>query len=114
TETMHFQTWMDKAGNAPMVTDPTNGLAFPDLNSPPFGGEVFQTNLIMPEPTFFLSRKFPRVSIIRPTETEGAAMGALKFLTDDGLFRGQSPAFFRFMKKLAREADAARPAHHRR
>jgi len=114
TETMHFQTWMDKAGNAPMVTDPTNGLAFPDLNSPPFGGEEFQTNLIMPEPTFFLSRKFPRVSIIRPTETEGAAMGALKFLTDDGLFRGQSPAFFRFMKKLAREADAARPAHHRR
>ena len=94
TETMHFQTWSDKAGNAPPLTDPTNGLTFPDLNSPPFGGELFQTNLIMPEPTFFLSRKFPPVSIIRPTETEGAAMGALKFLTDDGLFRGQSRAFF--------------------
>ncbi len=36
-------------------------------------------------------------SIIRPTETEGAAMGALTFLTADGLFRGQSPAFFAFM-----------------
>ncbi len=114
TETMHFQTWSDKAGNAPMVTDPTNGLAFPDLNSPPFGGEAFQTNLIMPEPTVFLSRRFPRCSIIRPTETEGAAVGALKFLTADGLFRGQSAAFFKFMKKLAREADAARPSHHRR
>jgi Ferritin-like domain len=114
TETMHFQTWMDKAGNAPMVTDPTNGLAFPDLNSPPFGGEKFQTNLIMPEPTVFLSRKFPRVSIIRPTETHGAAMGALKFLTADGLFRGQSHAFFKFMRKLAREADAARRSHHHR
>jgi hypothetical protein len=90
TETMHFQTWSDKAGNAPPLTDPTNGLTFPDLNSPPLGGEAFQTNLIMPEPTFFLSRKFPPVSIIRPTETEGVAMGALKFLTDDGLFRGQS------------------------
>jgi Ferritin-like domain len=108
TETMHFQTWSDKAGNAPPLTDPTNGLTFPDLNSPPFGGEEFQTNLIMPEPTVFLSRKFPPVSIIRPTETEGAAAGALAFLTADGLFRGQSPAFFRFMAKLAREADAAR------
>ena len=109
TETMHFQTWSDKAGNAPPLTDPTNGLVFPDLNSAPFGGEEFQTNLIMPEPTVFLSRKFPVCSIIRPTETEGAAMGALTFLTDDGLFRGQSSAFFAFMKKLARQADAARP-----
>ena len=74
---MHFQTWHDKAGNAPPLTDPTNGLVFPDLNSPPFGGEDFQTNLIMPEPTIFLDRKFPICSIIRPTETEGAAMGAV-------------------------------------
>ena len=105
TETMHFQTWMDKAGNAPPLTDPTNGLVFPDLNK---HGELFQTNLIMPEPTIFLSRKFPRCSIIRPTETNGAAMGALKFLTADGLFRGQSAAFFTFMRSLAQEADAAR------
>jgi hypothetical protein len=111
TETMHFQTWSDKAGNAPPLTDPTNGLVFPDLNSPPFGGELFQTNLIMPEPTVFLSRKFPRCSIIRPTETKGAAMGALQFLTADGLFRGQSPAFFKFLKGLAQAADAARPGH---
>ena len=26
TEAMHFQTWQDKAGNAPAITDPTNGL----------------------------------------------------------------------------------------
>jgi hypothetical protein len=109
TETMHFQTWMDKAGNAPALTDPTNGLEFPDLNKPPFGGEDFQTNLIMPEPTIFLDRKFPVCSIIRPTETQGAAMGALKFLTADGLFRGQSSQFFAFMTKLAQEADAAQP-----
>ncbi len=107
TETAHFQTWHDKAGNAPALTDPTNGLVFPDLNSSPFGGEDFQTNLIMPEPTFFLSRKFPPVSIIRPTETEGAAMGAAKALTDDGLFIGQSKEFFAFLTQLAKEADAA-------
>jgi hypothetical protein len=107
TETMHFQTWQDKAGNAPPLTDPTNGLVFPDLNSPPFGGEDFQTNLIMPEPTIFLNRKFPPVSIIRPTETEGAATGAAHFLTNSGLFSGQSPEFFKVLFQLAQEADAA-------
>ena len=36
TETMHFQTWQDKAGNAPPLTDPDpNGLTFPDLNFRP-------------------------------------------------------------------------------
>jgi hypothetical protein len=109
TETMHFQTWQDKAGNAPPLTDPTDGLVFPDLNSPPFGGEDFQTNLIMPEPTIFLNRKFPVCSIIRPTNTEGAAMGAAKALTADGLFIGQPPAFFEALSELAEQADAAQP-----
>jgi len=107
TEAMHFQTWQDKAGNAPPLTDPTNGLVFPDLNSPPFGGETFQTNLIMPEPTIFLDRKFPICSIVRPTETKGAAMGAVNFLTMTGLFRGQSPEFFAVLTGLAKDADAA-------
>jgi hypothetical protein len=110
TETQHFQTWQDKAGNAPPLTDPTNGLTFPDLNSPPFGGQTFQTNLIMPEPTTFLDRKFPVCSIIRPTATKGAAKAALDALTADGLFIGQSRAFFARMRDLAREADAARPS----
>ena len=64
----------------------------------------------MPEPTVFLDRKFPVCSIIRPTETEGAAMGAVKALTADGLFIGQSAAFFAALTRLARAADAARPA----
>jgi hypothetical protein len=112
TETMHFQTWADKAGNAPPLTatDPVTGVSvtFPDLNSPPFGGEDFQTNLIMPEPCPFLSRKLPPCSIIRPTETRNAAMGALNFLTAMGLFIGQSPAFFAVMHDLAKDADQAR------
>jgi hypothetical protein len=107
TETMHFQTWSDKAGNAPPLTDPTNGLVFPDLNSPPYGGENFQTNLIMPEPCPFLTRSLPVCSIIRPTATTGAAMGALKFLTAMGLFIGQSPAFFEMLGELAADADNA-------
>jgi Ferritin-like domain len=108
TEMAHFQTWHDKAGNAPPLTDPTNGLVFPNLNAPPFGGENFQTNLIMPEPTVFLSRKFPAVSIIRPTETNGAATRILNTLVADGLFIGQSAAFVAAATELAREADAAR------
>jgi hypothetical protein len=107
TEAMHFQVWHDKAGNILPLTDPTNGLVFPDLNSPPFDGEDFQTNLIMPEPTIFLSRHLPVCSIVRPTETRGAAMGALRFLTDSGLFSGQSAAFFAEMRELAAQADLA-------
>ena len=102
SEIMHFQTWHDKAGNAPPLTD--GALVFPDLNA---DGESTQTNLILPEPTKFLKRKFPAVSIIRPTETRGAAMGAARALTQDGLFIGQRPEFFAVIKKLAKAADAA-------
>jgi hypothetical protein len=112
TETMHFQTWSDKAGNAPALsaTDPVTHVPviFPDLNSPPFGGEEFQTNLIMPEPCPFLSRKLPVCSVIRPTETDGIAMNVVTFLTNMGLFIGQSSAFFKVLKDLAQDADAAR------
>jgi hypothetical protein len=112
TEICHFQTWQDKAGNvvpAANIIDPVTGVSvsFPDLNSPPFGGENFQTNLIMPEPTVFLSRQFPPVSIIRPTETTGAAMGAVTALTKDGLFIGQSTQFMQLLQDLASDADAA-------
>jgi Ferritin-like domain len=109
TEAMHFQTWQDKAGNAPPLTDPTDPtLVFPDLNAPPFGGEDFQTNLIMPEPTVFLSRDLPACSIVRPTNTKGVAMGALQFLTASNLFLGQSKEFFAFLGDLAEDADDAR------
>jgi hypothetical protein len=112
TETMHFQTWSDKAGNAvsdPLapLTDPTNGLFFPNLNNPPLDKKTYTTNLIMPEPCPFLDRSLPICSVIRPTETKGVAMGVVKFLTDMGLFLGQPQAFFDYMNGLAADADAA-------
>jgi hypothetical protein len=112
SETMHFQIWHDVAGDAPPLTDPTTGLVFPDLNAPPFGGEDFETDLVMPEPTIFLDRKFPVCSIIRPTETKGAAMATVRAFTGDGLFIGQSPKFFAVLQDLAKAADAARHGGH--
>jgi hypothetical protein len=112
TEICHFQTWHDKAGNAPPLTDvdPVTGstVVFPDLNAPPFGGEDFQTNLIMPEPTIFLSRKLPVCSIIRPTETTRAATKAANGLIAMNLFEGQSKAFFELLRDLAEDADEAK------
>ena len=114
TETMHFQTWSDTAGDAPPLSavDPVTHVpvTFPDLNSAPFGGEEFSTNLIMPEPCPFLSRKLPPCSIIRPTETDGIAMNVVTFLTDMGLFIGQSPAFLpsccTILRKMPMQPDA--------
>jgi TAT (twin-arginine translocation) pathway signal sequence len=113
-ELMHFQTWSTTVGDAPPLTDPTNGLTFPDLNSgvDPNNGstgdavkEMFQANLVMPEPCPFIHPSLPACSVVRPTNA--TATGALKFLTAMGLFIGQSDAFFSFMTNLATAADAA-------
>jgi len=124
SETMHFQTWQDKAGNALPLTDVDNGpggtgatVTFTDLTQAQgetdpesLKGDTLQSNLIMPEPTHFLSKKFPPVAIIRPTSTKnGGAVASLQSFVDDGLFIGQkNPEFLRLMFRLAEEADAAR------
>ena len=106
SEVAHFQTWHDKAGNAPPLND--NGLVFPDFTKPPFTGEIFQKNKIFPEPCRFISSKLPLCSVIRPTATTGVAMGAVKAFADDGLFIGQSQDFFQSLVKLAAAADEAK------
>lgn len=114
-EVNHFAVWHDKAGNAvsqPLagVVDPRTGVEFPDLNAPPFGGQLFQTNLIFPEPTDFIGHeKLPPCSVIRPTLTEKAgAVATIESFTADLLFSGQSTEFFDEVMELARAADAAR------
>ena len=52
----------------------------------------------------------PACSIIRPTAPRGVAMGAVRALTEDGLFIGQSPEFFEFLRDLAEKADEAKRA----
>jgi hypothetical protein len=108
-ETNHFSLWHDKAGNAvavPLagVVDPKTGTTFPNLNT---GSEATQTNLILPEPCEFIPG-LPACSVVRPTiDKVAGARAAVKGLTADGLFDGQSSDFFTFITRLAREADAA-------
>jgi hypothetical protein len=108
----HFGLWHDKAGNAvaqPLagVTDPVTGLTFPDLNA--LNSELDQTNLILPEPCEFISKSLPPCSVIRPTSTQnGGAVATVKAFTQDLLFLGQSPAFFKLVNQLAVQADSVR------
>jgi hypothetical protein len=113
-EVDHFGLWHDKAGNAvsqPLagVTDPETQVTFPDLNAKPFGGETFQTNLILPEPADFISKEgLPPCSVIRPSSTEqGGAVATILSFTRDLLFLGQTQEFFDTVMALATAADAA-------
>lgn len=116
TEIMHFQTWQDKAGNAPALTDGAGHVIFPDLphapDATPDGidhSDPGSTNQIMPAPCKFIDSSLPPCSIIRPTSAKNAgAKAALAGLTSMGLFIGQSDAFMKFMAALADEADEAR------
>jgi len=110
-EVDHFSLWHDKLGNAvaqPLagVVDPVTGVTFPDLNNP--GGELVQTNKILPEPTRFI-QGLPLVSVIRPSTTANAgAVATIKSFTADLLFEGQSKEFFTRVMGLAEAADAAK------
>ena len=127
----HFSLWHDKGGNAiaqPLagpngLTDPETGLTFPDFNNPAnqhnsklsasdqaAGSQMFQTNLILPEPVEFLSRNLPPVSIIRPTlDRSGGAVATVQSFIADNLFLGQKDQrFFQTVLALAGSADEAR------
>jgi len=120
SEITHFQTWHDKAGNATNITD--GNLTFPNLNAgvdPNTGAtgnniaDEFQTNLIMPEPTFFLDKKLGPVSLIRPTSTQqGGAVASVVSFVEDGLFldpsTNRNTGIVDALMRLAQEADEAR------
>jgi hypothetical protein len=122
----HFSLWHDKMGNAvsqPVAPlfDPVTGLTFPDFNNPAnqhngqlsaadqkAGSQMFQTNLIQPEPCEFLTPDLPPCSIIRPTLSQGGGpMATVQSFIADGLFFGQNPRFTEQLMDLASEAEAA-------
>jgi hypothetical protein len=130
SETMHFQTWQDKAGNALPLTDVDNGpggtgasvtfttlsAAQGETNPESVNGDTLQSNLIMPEPTHFLTndnRRFPPVAIIRPTSTKnGGAVASVVSFAQDGLFidpkTNKNTGLVDTLMRLAEEADEAR------
>jgi Ferritin-like domain len=124
SETMHFQTWQDKAGNATPLTDvdPVNNstVTFTNLaaaqgetNPESLNGDTLQANLIMPEPTHFLNPKFGPVAIIRPTSIQnGGAVASVVSFADDGLFldpkTNKNTGLVQRLMELAEEADNAR------
>jgi hypothetical protein len=130
-EVNHFSLWHDKCGNAiaqPLagpngLTDPETGLTFSDFNNAAnqhnaklsvsdqaAGSQMFQTNLILPEPVEFLSKDLPPVSITRPTlARNGGAVATIQSFVADNLFLGQrDQRFFQTVIGLASAADAAR------
>src|SRR3989441_3498776 len=125
SETMHFQTWQDKAGNATPLTDvdPVNkstvtfstlSAAQGETDPESLNGDTLQSNLIMPEPTHFLDKKFGPVAIIRPTSTAfGGAVAAVQSFLTDGLFinpktNKSDTGIVPVLMRLAEEADEAR------
>jgi len=123
SETMHFQTWQDKAGNALPISDIDNGpggtgatVTFSTLSQAQgetdpesLNGDTLQANLIMPEPTHFIDPALKPVAIVRPTSTKfGGAVASVQSFADDGLFIGQPKHFVDMLLDLANEADNAR------
>ncbi len=120
----HFSLWHDKMGNAisqPVApfSDPVTGLSFPDFNNPSnqhnanlsgadkaAGSQMFQTNLILPEPCAFLRPDLPACSIIRPTLSQnGGPVATIKAFIADNLFANQNPMFLEQLMDLASAAE---------
>jgi Ferritin-like domain len=98
-EAWHLALWDDLAGEIPAV-DSGDGLVFP---------EVPARNTIFPTPCTFDSPNLPRCAVVRPTsDALISPMAVVNFLTQDGLFVGQSPGFFKALTGLAAAAQAAK------
>ena len=123
----HFSLWHDKMGNAisPPVaplSDSVTGLTFPNFNDPASqhnanlsaadqaaGSQMFQTNLILPEPCAFLRAGLPACSIIRPKLSQnGGPVATVKAFIADHLFVGQNPMFLEMFMDLANAAENAK------
>lgn len=128
SETMHFQTWQDKAGNALAVTDTDRGFpgstgatvtfsvlsqAKGETDPESLNGDTLQANLIMPEPCHFLNPSLGPVAIIRPTSKQNSgAVASVMAFANDGLFidpkSGKNTGIVQALMSLAEEADEAR------
>ena len=101
SEAWHLAIWDNTAAEIPPVNS-GDGLVF---NAPPAPSMAF------PTPCTFLSADLGRCAVVRPTSDALAGpMAVVNFLTQDGLFDGQIPAFFTTLNQLAAAAEAAHRA----
>jgi len=127
----HFSLWHDKMGNAfqppvaPLDDNGTGGtgLNFLDLTvaanqhnaglsatDKAAGSQMFQPNLILPEPCDFIMPfpALPRCSVIHPTLSQnGGPIATVKAFMADNLFLHQSQMFIEMLMDLASDAEAA-------
>jgi Ferritin-like domain len=98
SEAWHLAIWDDTAGSIPPVNS-GDGLVF---TAPP------QANKVFPTPCTFLNANLPRCAVMRPTNPAlSGPTAVVKFLTQDGLFIGQSSGFFKTLNQLAAAAESA-------
>jgi Ferritin-like domain len=98
-EAWHLALWDDLAGEIPAVNS-GDGLVFP---------QVPARSTIFPTPCTFDSPNLPRCAVVRPTSPGlSGPKAVVNFLTQDGLFVGQSPGFFTTLNQLANAAQAAK------
>jgi hypothetical protein len=113
-EIAHFLEWVDFSGNgvqSPVAPVSDQGLTFPDFfNNPPLQPpSLVQPSLIFPVPCEFINANLPFCAVIRPSDDRFAgAVATITSFTNDGLFVGQTPRFFRAVNQLAHAADAAK------
>jgi Ferritin-like domain len=99
SEAWHLAIWDNTAAEIPAVNS-GDGLVF---TAPPAPSMAF------PTPCTFLNANLPRCAIVRPTNPAlSGPKAVVQFLTQDGLFVGQSPGFFTALNQLAAAAEAAR------
>src|SRR5581483_1932617 len=100
TEAVHFSIFHDALEDIEPF-DSGDGLVIPDLDEE-------TRHAVMTRPCKFLSLQLPLCAVVRPTaERNAGALAALRFFVDSNLFQGQSPAFFRYLHRLAVVAEAA-------
>jgi hypothetical protein len=107
-EAIHFKIFEGALEELQAFTTPS-GISFPAFEDLPDEA----AGAVMPKPCTFFSPSLPLCSVVRPTDPRIAgAIAALNALIGMNIFDGQSDAFFRFMTRLAREADAANRNGH--
>lgn len=101
TEAVHYAIFRDSLNGVTAFTSGDGKLVVPNLTEGKQGSAH-----VMPKRCDFLSQRFPKCSVIRPSSpAKAGARATAAFLAASNLFKGQTPAFFAAVTALANAAD---------